>query len=103
MILKSLNKRYKKFDLESLILNRTKESALSAKSAGENKKSIKSRLIILSDLFGDCHSDWENFYINFLKSHYDVQYYDCCELGQTHQNSFAILGWYFGLAFLILG
>jgi hypothetical protein len=47
---------------------------------------MKPRLIILSDLFGNRHFDWENFYINSLKSHYDVQYYDCCELGNIDKS-----------------
>lgn len=43
---------------------------------------MKPRLIILSDLWGFKNNDWISFYTSQLKLHFDVQFYDCCELGQ---------------------
>lgn len=42
---------------------------------------MKKRLIILSDLWGKSSSNWESLYINKLNIDFDLQYYDCCELG----------------------
>lgn len=39
------------------------------------------RLIILSDLWGNRKSNWPKLYIELLENHFDIQYYDCCELG----------------------
>lgn len=39
------------------------------------------RLIILSDLWGKEKSEWIDLYIKKLASTFDIQYYDCCELG----------------------
>ncbi len=41
---------------------------------------MKKRLIILSDLNGKQNSDWENEYLQRLKTNFEVHYYDCREL-----------------------
>jgi len=40
------------------------------------------RLIILSDLWGAQKSQWSDFYFKKLQSHFEVQFYDVCELGE---------------------
>lgn len=45
---------------------------------------MKNRLIILSDLWGTKNSDWITQYSNVLKEHFDIQFYDCCELGEVN-------------------
>jgi len=42
---------------------------------------MKPRLIILSDLFGKERSSWIASYIELLSPNFEIQYYDCCELG----------------------
>ncbi|WP_264566522.1 alpha/beta hydrolase [Flavobacterium sp. N3904] len=42
---------------------------------------MKSRLIILSDLWGKEKSDWVSVYVELLKDKFEIQYYDCCDLG----------------------
>lgn len=42
---------------------------------------MKSRLIILSDLWGKANSDWMHYYHELLEPVFNLQYYDCCELG----------------------
>ena len=49
---------------------------------------MKPRLIILSDLFGLQKSAWKKHYIDSLKPHFDIQYYDCCELGNIDKYDF---------------
>lgn len=41
---------------------------------------MKPRLLILSDLFGGKNPDWIKYYIDELKSEFDIQYYDVREL-----------------------
>jgi len=41
---------------------------------------MRSRIIILSDLWGKVKSDWKQHYEELLNPEFDVQYYDCCEL-----------------------
>ncbi|PJJ10621.1 hypothetical protein CLU83_4071 [Flavobacterium sp. 1] len=43
---------------------------------------MKPRLIILSDLWGKEKSDWVSGYVELLKDKFEIQYYDCCELGE---------------------
>ncbi len=45
---------------------------------------MKKRLIILSDLWGKSAKNWENQYIEKLKTNFEIQYYDCCKLGKIH-------------------
>lgn len=40
------------------------------------------KLIILSDLWGSIKSDWLPHYTETLKEHFEIEYYDCCELGE---------------------
>lgn len=42
---------------------------------------MKQRLIILSDIWGKGKSEWLVNYTAILSSHFDVMYYDCCDLG----------------------
>jgi hypothetical protein len=42
---------------------------------------MKPRLIILSDLWGKEKSGWVSNYVSLLKDKFEIQYYDCCELG----------------------
>jgi pimeloyl-ACP methyl ester carboxylesterase len=43
---------------------------------------MKPRLLILSDLWGKEKSDWVLDYVELLKNKFEIQYYDCCELGE---------------------
>jgi len=45
---------------------------------------MQSRLVILSDLWGIQKSVWIKLYIEKLTPIFDIQYYDCCELGNIH-------------------
>ncbi|MGF1923761.1 MAG: alpha/beta hydrolase [Bacteroidia bacterium] len=40
------------------------------------------KLIILSDLWGKGRSDWINNYVTILENHFEVIFYDCCELAE---------------------
>ncbi|ASS49496.1 MAG: hypothetical protein A3D31_02735 [Candidatus Fluviicola riflensis] len=40
------------------------------------------KLIILSDLWGKRKSDWMNDYVTILENHFEVEFYDCCELAE---------------------
>lgn len=42
------------------------------------------RLVILSDIWGLRDSAWIKPYIENLKGNFDIQYYDCCELGEIN-------------------
>ncbi len=43
---------------------------------------MKPRLILLSDLWGQGQSHWWKQYTAALAPHFEVQWYDCCELAQ---------------------
>lgn len=43
---------------------------------------MKSKLIILSDLWGNLNSTWLQFYAENLESNFEVKLYDCCELAE---------------------
>jgi hypothetical protein len=49
---------------------------------------MKPRLIILSDLWGKEKSDWVSGYVDVLKHKFEIQYYDCCELGGIDKTIF---------------
>jgi pimeloyl-ACP methyl ester carboxylesterase len=49
---------------------------------------MKSRLIILSDLWGKEKSDWVSAYVELLKDKFEIQYYDCCELGEIDKTNY---------------
>lgn len=53
----------------------------------QNKKT-KPRLVILSDLWGIEMSDWVNDYIKILDSKFEIQFYDCCNLGQVDKSEY---------------
>lgn len=40
------------------------------------------KLIILSDLWGKRKSDWIKYYVTILENHFEVVFYDCCELAK---------------------
>ena len=42
---------------------------------------MKPRLIILSDLWGKEKSNWVAGYVDLLNDKFEIQYYDCCDLG----------------------
>jgi len=49
---------------------------------------MNKRLIILSDLWGREKSDWLINYTEVLKAHFDITYYDCCELGGINKSDY---------------
>jgi pimeloyl-ACP methyl ester carboxylesterase len=49
---------------------------------------MKPRLIILSDLWGKEKSDWVSAYVELLKDKFEIQYYDCCELGGIDKTNY---------------
>jgi dienelactone hydrolase len=49
---------------------------------------MKPRLIILSDLWGKEKSDWVSGYLELLKDEFEIQYYDCCELGAIDKTNY---------------
>ncbi|MFD2909701.1 alpha/beta hydrolase [Flavobacterium ardleyense] len=52
----------------------------------ENKKP---KLLLLSDLWGKEKSDWVSFYTDILEQHFDIKYYDCCELGNIDKTNYS--------------
>lgn len=48
----------------------------------------KSRLLILSDLWGKERSDWLKYYTEPLSQKFHIQYYDCCELGGINTSDY---------------
>jgi len=49
---------------------------------------MKPRLLILSDLWGKEKSDWVSTYVELLKNNFEIQYYDCCELGEIDKTNY---------------
>lgn len=49
---------------------------------------MKPRLVILSDLWGKEKSDWALAYVELLKGKFEIQYYDCCELGGIDKTNY---------------
>lgn len=49
---------------------------------------MKPRLIILSDLWGKEKADWVSGYVELLKDKFEIQYYDCCELGAIDKTDY---------------
>ncbi|MCG8573301.1 MAG: alpha/beta hydrolase [Flavobacteriales bacterium] len=47
------------------------------------------KLIILSDLWGKERAQWLSYYLDELKGHFDIQYYDCCELGDIDKSDYS--------------
>jgi hypothetical protein len=50
---------------------------------------MKQRLIILSDLWGKYNAEWVKTYEEILKPFYEIQFYDCCELGEVNTSDFS--------------
>ncbi|PVX46333.1 hypothetical protein C8C85_2178 [Flavobacterium sp. 103] len=50
---------------------------------------MKPKLIILSDLWGKEKSDWVSAYVELLKNKFEIQYYDCCELGEIDKTNYS--------------
>ncbi|MCE7992504.1 MAG: alpha/beta hydrolase [Roseivirga sp.] len=48
----------------------------------------KSKLLILSDLWGKEKSDWLEHYTEPLNESFELQYYDCCELGSVNKTDY---------------
>lgn len=49
---------------------------------------MKKRLIILSDLWGREKSEWVMHYTHILEHHFDIVYYDSCELGDIDKSDY---------------
>jgi hypothetical protein len=49
---------------------------------------MKPRLIILSDVWGKEKSDWISGYLELLNDNFEIQYYDCCELGEIDKTNY---------------
>jgi pimeloyl-ACP methyl ester carboxylesterase len=49
---------------------------------------VKPILFILSDLWGKEKSDWISTYTELLEIKFDIQYFDCCELGEIDKNHY---------------
>ena len=49
----------------------------------------KPRLLLLSDLWGKEKSDWISFYTEILEQHFELKYYDCCELGNIDKSIYS--------------
>lgn len=48
----------------------------------------KQRLLILSDLWGIKKSDWLSYYTDILHKKFEIQYYDCCILGELDTSTY---------------
>lgn len=49
---------------------------------------MKPKLVILSDLWGKEKSDWVSVYVKLLKDKFEIQFYDCCELGAVDKTDY---------------
>jgi pimeloyl-ACP methyl ester carboxylesterase len=49
---------------------------------------MKPRLIILSDLWGKEKSNWVDGYFEVLNDKFEIQYYDCCDLGGIDKTNY---------------
>ena len=49
---------------------------------------MKPRLIILSDLWGVEKSEWIKYYIENLNLKFEIQFYDCCDLGKVNKSDY---------------
>ena len=47
------------------------------------------KLIILSDLWGKRESDWINHYVTILENHFEVTFYDCCEMAEIDLSEYS--------------
>jgi hypothetical protein len=51
--------------------------------------SLKPRLVILSDLWGKEKGEWLTFYTSALENHFEIIYYDCCDLGNVDKTDYS--------------
>ena len=49
---------------------------------------LKPRLILLSDIWGKTNSEWISYYIDYLSAHFDIEFYDVCELAEIDRAKF---------------
>lgn len=49
---------------------------------------MKRRLLMLSDLWGKEKSGWLRHYAEALSNSFEIQYYDCCELGTVDKSDY---------------
>lgn len=52
------------------------------------EKNIKPKIILLSDLWGKEESRWITYYTTILEKHFDVKYYDSCNLGNIDKRDY---------------
>ena len=50
---------------------------------------MKKRLVIISDLWGKEKSEWIIHYTQILKNYFDIEYYDCSELGEVDKSDYS--------------
>ena len=49
---------------------------------------IKPRLLLISDLWGKEKSYWITYYTSILENHFDLKYYDSCDLGSIDKSDY---------------
>lgn len=54
-----------------------------------SKNHNKPTIVILSDLWGKGNNEWIDIYIDLLDAHYNISFFDCCELGELNMNGFS--------------
>lgn len=54
-----------------------------------NNNLKKQRIILLSDLWGKEKSNWITYYTNILEKHFDVAFYDSCDLGNVDKSAYS--------------
>lgn len=50
---------------------------------------MKKRLVIISDLWGKEKSEWIIHYTQILRTYFDIEYYDCSELGEVDKSDYS--------------
>ena len=50
---------------------------------------IKPKLLLISDLWGTEKSDWITYYTSILENHFDLKYYDSCDLGTVDKSDYS--------------
>ena len=56
----------------------------------EKTQNNKPRIVLLSDLWGKEKSGWISYYSTILEEYFDIQYYDCCELGDIDKSNYSM-------------
>lgn len=51
-----------------------------------NENKNRQKIILISDIWGKEKSDWISNYTTILEKHFDIQYYDSCELGNIDKS-----------------